>query len=154
MLKITLHDSPQAIRFQLEGKLVGPWVREMEQCWRTAESIRKQKALIIDLAEVTFIDSDGKELLETLAQAGAQFLATAPMTKAICGECANARASEPTKRGGRAVLPILLLLATAGTPRAQMKEPVRLTLKDAVTMALRQNPERADLGAEYRREPG
>ena len=112
----------------------------MEQCWRTAESIRKQKALIIDLVEVTFIDADGKALLESLAQAGAEFVATAPLTKAICSECAKARGGQAVKRAGRTVLPLLLLLAIGGTLRAQEKEPVRLTLREAVAMALRRNP--------------
>jgi hypothetical protein len=32
MLRITVHDNPGALTFQLEGKLAGPWVREVEEC--------------------------------------------------------------------------------------------------------------------------
>ena len=37
MLRITVHDTQQALTFQLEGRLAGPWVSEVEECWqRTA----------------------------------------------------------------------------------------------------------------------
>src|ERR1017187_41000 len=38
MLKITLHDSAREFRLKLEGRLSGPWVNELEQCWKTASS--------------------------------------------------------------------------------------------------------------------
>jgi hypothetical protein len=31
MLRITIHDHPESSTFQVEGRLVGPWVREAEQ---------------------------------------------------------------------------------------------------------------------------
>jgi hypothetical protein len=33
MLRITLHDNPESLTVQLEGRLAGPWVREVEDCW-------------------------------------------------------------------------------------------------------------------------
>ena len=30
MLKITIHDSPEALTFQVEGKLIGDWAKELE----------------------------------------------------------------------------------------------------------------------------
>ena len=35
MLRITVHDKPQALTFQLEGRLAGPWLRELEECWKS-----------------------------------------------------------------------------------------------------------------------
>ena len=32
MLRITVHDNPESLTFQLEGRLAGPWVRELERC--------------------------------------------------------------------------------------------------------------------------
>ena len=32
MLRITVHDNPESLTFQLEGRLAGPWVREVEEC--------------------------------------------------------------------------------------------------------------------------
>ena len=41
MLRITVHNHPGSVTFQLEGNLVGPWVREAEACWqRTVVSQR------------------------------------------------------------------------------------------------------------------
>ena len=36
MLRITIHDDPGSLTFQLEGKLAGPWVAELEDCWQKA----------------------------------------------------------------------------------------------------------------------
>ena len=35
MLRITVHDNPQALTFQLEGRLAGPWVQELKECWQS-----------------------------------------------------------------------------------------------------------------------
>ena len=35
MLRITVHDHPRTLTFQLEGSLAGPWVRVLEECWQT-----------------------------------------------------------------------------------------------------------------------
>jgi hypothetical protein len=34
MLRITANDNPPVLTFRLEETLEGPWVRELEQCWR------------------------------------------------------------------------------------------------------------------------
>ena len=41
MLRITVHDKPKALTFQLKGELAGPWVRVLEECWQTAEAAVK-----------------------------------------------------------------------------------------------------------------
>ena len=33
MLRIYIHDEVPVTSFVLEGKLVGPWVKELEKCW-------------------------------------------------------------------------------------------------------------------------
>ena len=33
MLRITADDKPRVLSFRLEGRLEGPWVRELEKCW-------------------------------------------------------------------------------------------------------------------------
>ena len=32
MLRITVHDQPESVTFQREGRLVGAWVWEAEEC--------------------------------------------------------------------------------------------------------------------------
>jgi len=86
MLKITVHDAPEALTFQVEGKLIGAWARELEQSWRRALSLRRCKAPIVDLTETMYIDEEGKRVLATLFREGAFFLTAGPMTKSIVAE--------------------------------------------------------------------
>lgn len=86
MLKITVHDEPEALTFQVEGKLIGAWARELEQCWKTASSIRGRKAPIVDLTETLFIDEEGRRVLAALFREGAFFRTAGPMTGSIVAE--------------------------------------------------------------------
>ena len=66
MLKISIvSDSDQAIQFRLEGKLVGPWVEELQRL--SDEALSRQKAVSLDLEKVWFVDSRGVTLLRDLA---------------------------------------------------------------------------------------
>jgi len=56
MLRITVHDNLEALAFQLEGTLAGPWVREVEECWRRTLADRHRPTVRFDLTGVTFID--------------------------------------------------------------------------------------------------
>jgi hypothetical protein len=38
MLKITMLDAGDRVRLELEGKLSGAWVPELEECWRTSNA--------------------------------------------------------------------------------------------------------------------
>jgi len=137
MLRITIHDSAKAITFKLEGKLTGPWVQELEQCWLTAESTATGRAAVVDLTQVAFIDASGRELLERLHARGVQLLATGPLNKSIVDEIASRR-----KLAALALIAALLVWAPpAEAQPPDAATPLRLTLRDAVQMALRQNPQ-------------
>jgi hypothetical protein len=82
MLKITLHDEPEAITMQLEGRVIGPWVREFDQVWRSLAGSLGSRRLCIDLREVMQMDADGRAVLAEIHQkTGADFLADTPITK-------------------------------------------------------------------------
>ena len=67
MLKISIiSDSDQAIQFQLEGKLVGPWVEELQRL--SDEALSHQKVVSLDLERVWFVDPHGVALLRDLAR--------------------------------------------------------------------------------------
>jgi len=135
MLRITRHDSSEATTFKLEGKLAGPWVRELEQCWSAAPA-STGRGTAVDLTQVSFIDMEGRSLLERMAGAGVEFIASGPLTKAVC---------EEARRKGCRLASLVLwaaVVATAGAERAPAQEPsTRLTLREAVQMALKQNPQ-------------
>lgn len=101
MLRITIRDDPRTITFRLEGKLTGPWVRELEQCWREALTRQRKPNLRIDLTEVTSIDDAGRACLEAMYRQGAEFVAAECLMKALVAEITgvNPRRGRATVRG-------------------------------------------------------
>jgi hypothetical protein len=95
MLRITVHDNPEALTFQLEGRLAGLWVGELEECCRRTVAGR-QPAVHFDLAGVTFIDTAGRAFLAGMHRQGAEFNAADCFTQAIVGEITKA----PVPDGG------------------------------------------------------
>ena len=67
MLKISVtNQSSEATNFQLEGKLVGPWVEELRRVSDAA--LMTSEAVSLDLEKVWFVDSQGIVLLRDLAK--------------------------------------------------------------------------------------
>ena len=90
MLRITLHDNPRTLTFQLEGRLAGPWLRELEECWRSTLARQRKPILRVDLTGVTFIDAAGQACLAALHRKGAEFVAADCLTKAVVDEITQA----------------------------------------------------------------
>jgi hypothetical protein len=90
MLRITTNDDPRTLTFRLEGKLSGPWVGELEECWRGALAGQGEPVLRIDLTEVTSIDAAGRACLEALHRQGAEFVAADCLMKAVVAEITGA----------------------------------------------------------------
>jgi hypothetical protein len=83
MLKITTRIESGILFFSLEGKLAGPWVKELEQCWRDAVKVQKGRTVRVDLSSVTFIDEEGKELLKEMHRKGSELTAAGCLNKCI-----------------------------------------------------------------------
>jgi ABC-type transporter Mla MlaB component len=86
MLRITVHDKPGALTFQLEGRLAGPWVRVLEECWQTTLASQRQPTRHVDLTGVTSLDAAGRACLAALHRQGAEFIAADCLTNAIVAE--------------------------------------------------------------------
>jgi ABC-type transporter Mla MlaB component len=86
MLRITVHDNPRALTFQLEGSVAGPWLRVLEECWQSALARRRKPNLRVDLTGVTFIDTAGDAFLADMHRQGAEFVAADCLTEAIVAE--------------------------------------------------------------------
>ncbi len=84
MLKITTHTGATATILELEGKLAGAWVQELEGCWRLAVMV--DRPVRVMLKTVTFIDQAGRKLLTEIHREGAELVAEGCMTKAIIQE--------------------------------------------------------------------
>ena len=89
MLKITTHVSDDSTRITLEGRLVGPWIEELERCWHESEQSAAGRRLIVDLTGVTFVQQEGKALLSRMCRAGAEMLATGCCMRSIVEDARN-----------------------------------------------------------------
>jgi len=84
MLKITVEgyvrrskeDSTPTRTLKLEGKLIGPWVEELERVWNAVTSEQAAKHVVVDLCDVLFVDAEGRKLLERMYQQGARLEAS------------------------------------------------------------------------------
>ena len=84
MLKITTRTDLTGTSLELEGKLAGPWVKELEGCWR--EATNSERSVRVLLCAVTFIDYKGRDLLVEMYRRGAELVAEGCMNKAIVEE--------------------------------------------------------------------
>jgi outer membrane protein TolC len=147
MLRITIKQEEGTTDFELEGKLAGPWVTELERCWRTTAT-PGVSSIRVHLRAVSFIDAAGKELLAKMYRDGAELAAVGCMTKAIVAEITARQRGSASSLGfgspGKKTLAIVFLIASlvfGQALRAEEKPPVRLTLQEAVRLALKQNPQ-------------
>jgi anti-anti-sigma regulatory factor len=86
MLKITLHDSANELRFRLEGRLCGAWVGELRQCWLTAQSTAHNRKTTVDLSEVDYVDAEGQSVLAEMFRYGAALKAVTPLIRGMVQE--------------------------------------------------------------------
>lgn len=141
MLRITIHEESSSWRLQLEGKLAGAWVSEAETAWRSA--LASREPIEIDLTGVTMIDDAGERLLRAMNESGARFHAQGMEMKALIGEI-----QKPASESGRwwkrtcHLLGLIVFISGVALHAQEARPaPLRLTLKDAVSLALRQNPQ-------------
>jgi hypothetical protein len=96
MLKISQSGRPgHKITLKLEGRVVGPWVKEVRTiCELLSHDTR---ALSLDLSEVTFADADGVELLANLKQRGVMLTKIRPF---VTEQLKTAETARPTAPDG------------------------------------------------------
>ena len=85
MLKVTMNQSGSAETWELEGKLSGDWVKELERCWKERSS-RAGVSLQVHLKAVSYIDAAGKQLLTQMHGRGVEIQGCGCMTKAVVEE--------------------------------------------------------------------
>jgi ABC-type transporter Mla MlaB component len=77
MLRITFDRAPESITLKLEGELSGLWVDELRRFWRDLTNQDLVRPVTVDLSDVTFVNSQGRALLERMFREGAD-LRTGP----------------------------------------------------------------------------
>ena len=90
MLKISVKEDERNVSFNLEGRLAGPWVSELEQCWQRQREEAGEKPLSVRLCAVSFIDDEGKELLSRMVASGASLEGNGCLVRAIIAKIVGA----------------------------------------------------------------
>jgi outer membrane protein len=144
MLRVTVSKQDSVEIWELEGKLSGEWVKELERCWR-GRSSRNGVATQVHLKAVTFIDPAGKQLLAEMHARGAEIRGCGCMTRAVVEDIIRDAQTLGKQGTSKKVLAVILFVALAlggaSNLGAQEKPPLKLTVQDAVALALRQNPQ-------------
>ena len=83
MLKISFSEIPTEEKWILVGRLTEPRVRELRTSWKRNHRTAKERACIVDLNEITFVDKSGERLLRVMAREGAQCIASGIYIKHI-----------------------------------------------------------------------
>ena len=97
MLKITTQMTTDRMVLQLEGKLTGPWLKELACCWEEVLGSH-QPSVLVDLTDVTFIDSDGQGVLARMWQQGATFRTAGCLNTSILEEITAVNREESRSR--------------------------------------------------------
>lgn len=93
MLRITVKNESLTTTLKLEGKIMGPWVEELEKCWRGLKPLNGT-LLWVDLDGVTFVDPNGEKLLKLMFLDGVEFRAAGVMTRHIVETIKRGRARD------------------------------------------------------------
>jgi anti-anti-sigma regulatory factor len=86
VLKITMTETSAEEKWILQGRLVGLWVSELRSCWKKTHRTDNNRKCIIDLNDVTFIDTKGERLLRTMSKQGVQLIASGIYIKHLLQE--------------------------------------------------------------------
>src|SRR5213594_1876139 len=86
MLRITTEKRRGKVFLGVEGKLAGPSVATLEQCWRELHASSPREKFHVNLCGVSFIDAAGKVLLKEVHRQGGQLVAEGCLNQAIVNE--------------------------------------------------------------------
>lgn len=157
MLRITTEKKRGKVILTVEGKLSGQWTAALEECWRSLRAASPGERFSVNLCGVSFIDAAGKVLLRTIHSDGGQLVAEGCLNQAIVDEIAAADKAarkessdnNPAKRPPIIFYGLLFSLLAVPGAHAQEQQPAppqttaygaaRLTLEQAVSLALKQN---------------
>lgn len=89
MVRVTIDDRGPTAYMKIEGRLVGAWVSELDQCWRTYCTRSPRKKLVADLSKTEFVDLAGKYLLTLMYRSGVRFTVCTPYMDALLAEIAG-----------------------------------------------------------------
>jgi outer membrane protein len=159
MLRITTQKKRGKTVLSVEGRLAGPLVGTLDQCWRELHGASPNEKLHVNLCGVSFIDSAGRVLLKEIHRQGGELIAEGCLNQAIVEEIVKSEkvTKSHERKGGHKGSHIIFYIALFSllggataqaqssakaqtAPTASPTEVLRLTLDQAVGLALKQNP--------------
>jgi len=81
MLRVQIHDSANIFRLKLEGRFTG---NDAENTRMLIRRYHVGTTMVVDLTDVTFIDSVGEEVLSFFGRFGAEFAVSTSYTLDVC----------------------------------------------------------------------
>ena len=87
MLRITTEKRRGKTVLAVEGRLAGPWVGTLEQCWRELHAASPSEKFHIDLCGVSFIDAAGKVSVTSAPPPGNTSMRKSRTVQACCSRC-------------------------------------------------------------------
>ena len=81
MLRITVSETASEQRWVLQGRLTGSAIEELITRWRATQRYQPSRSCVVDLKEITSIDTAGEQALLMMLRDGAKFVATGLYTK-------------------------------------------------------------------------
>ncbi|HVA95127.1 MAG TPA: hypothetical protein VNI36_09540 [Candidatus Dormibacteraeota bacterium] len=82
MLRVTVTEENAIEIWEVEGKLSGEWVKELERCWK--QSTPKPGITVqVNLKSVSYIDAAGKQLLMEMHERGIEIKGCGCMARAL-----------------------------------------------------------------------
>ncbi len=89
MFRITTFADAGVMVVKPEGRLTGPWIQELARSWYEIAVVHRN-GVLVDLSDVTFIDSEAKTLLTRMWQSGSRFHAEGCLNRSIVQEITQA----------------------------------------------------------------
>ena len=87
MLRISIHDDAKVATLKLEGKVIGPWAKELNRVWSDFKPSLGVKRLCLDLCGVTLVDKTGTRTLQKIFRGtDAEVLAETPLARYFAAE--------------------------------------------------------------------
>jgi len=154
MFRISTEKKRGKVVLTVEGRLAGQTVPTLEQFWRELRAASPEEKFSVNLCGVTFIDAAGKELLKLIHSQGGRLTADGCLNEAIIREITGSNGESKRESSKRSHIifyvafftllfsPALTRAQDAGKSALPANPPagvLRLTLNQAVTLALKQN---------------
>src|ERR1700687_100384 len=140
MLRITIKTSDYSQIWELEGRLSGEWVCELNRLWKD-KSPQAVLSTEVHLKAVSYIDPAGKQLLAEMRQQGAEIRGCGCMVRAFVEEIMGKKRTAGASGLPKKILTIILLtgflLGGDAILRAAHKPRLRLVVQDRAAAAHR-----------------